>query len=531
MKSRSFVGNSVANLASQVVVALMALVVIPWLLRILGSEGYGLAAFYALLLQLFMLLDLGLGGLVLRQTARASAGGMPVERYLSLVRTVEAFFVVVAVLVSTAVWFGAGWIAGTWLDGNSLDADVIRRAVELMALSCGLRWIQVLYKGILAGLEQFIWLSGFNTLSGAARFLLVIPVLSWIGGDEPILVYLAFQTALSAVELLVIYFRKRSTDRNWELAEGTKISISFYVVRSELRFTLMLTYSAVIWVLVLRSADIVLSTTLPLAEFGIFSLAVSAAALVVLLVAPVSAVIQPRLTALVTRSGGETVRGSYLAFSAILGWLALPLGLGLAFAAKPAVEIWTRDEALAEKAAPVLALFAAGNAVLGVCQMCYLIQFARGSLRLHTIANTLFLLLIIPAQIVLSTRFGAVGAGWAWLGLNVLYLIVWTPVVNHKMLPGIHGSWLGRAILTPLIFVVPGLTGIWLFISINEEIGSASILILTAVWCGAGLLLGIRRAVNQLPKQPDTGMMSSFSTTTPPSEPEGARKDWGDEKS
>ena len=78
---------------------------------------------------------------------------------------------------------------------------------------------------------------------------------------------------------------------------------------------------------------------------------------------------------------------------------------------------------------------------------------------------------------------------------------------------------------------LPGLTGIWLFISINEEIGSASILILTAVWCGAGLLLGIRRAVNQLPKQPDTGMMSSFSTTTPPSEPEGARKDWGDEKS
>ena len=141
MKSRSFASNSAANLVSQVAVALMALVAVPWLLRLLGSEGYGLAAFYALLLQLFMLLDLGLGALVLRQTARARAGGMPVERYLSLVRTVEAFFVAVAVVVSAGVWLGAGWIAEIWLDGNDLDQDVIRRSVELMAISCGLRWM------------------------------------------------------------------------------------------------------------------------------------------------------------------------------------------------------------------------------------------------------------------------------------------------------------------------------------------------------------------------------------------------------
>lgn len=513
MKSRSFASNSAANLVSQVAVALMALVAVPWLLRLLGSEGYGLAAFYALLLQLFMLLDLGLGALVLRQTARARAGGMPVERYLSLVRTVEAFFVAVAAVVSAGVWLGAGWIAEIWLDGNDLDQDVIRRSVELMAISCGLRWMQSLYKGILAGLEQFLWLSGFNFLFGAARFLLVIPVISLLGGDEPILVYLIFQTLLSAVELAVVYLRKRSTDKLWKIPADSKVTVQFAVVRSELRFTLLLTYSAIVWVLVLRSADIILSTTLPLTEFGVFSLAVSAAALVVLVATPVASVIQPRLTAVVAKSSGETLQASYLSFSAFLGWLALPLGLGLAFAAEPAVAVWTGDEVLAEKAGPVLSLFALGNAILGICQMCYLIQFARGDLRLHTIANTIFLALIVPAQIVLSTNFGATGAGWAWLGLNVLYLVVWTPVVNHKMLPGVHGVWLRRAFLAPTLVVVPGLAGIWLVSSSYDQLGSWALVALTAGWCGLCLMLGLWRAVRQLPPQPvaeDSGLPAAL---------------------
>lgn len=52
--------------------------------------------------------------------------------------------------------------------------------------------------------------------------------------------------------------------------------------------------------------------------------------------------------------------------------------------------------------------------------------------------------MLIPTIIVLARNFGGIGAGYAWLIVNAFYLFVWTALVHHKLVPGLHFSWLMR---------------------------------------------------------------------------------------
>ena len=49
---------------------------------------------------------------------------------------------------------------------------------------------------------------------------------------------------------------------------------------------------------------------------------------------------------------------------------------------------------------------------------------------------------LIPSIIVSATYYGAVGAGYSWLVVNVLYLVSWAGYVHHKLEPGLHTQWL-----------------------------------------------------------------------------------------
>src|SRR5690606_17200936 len=74
--------------------------------------------------------------------------------------------------------------------------------------------------------------------------------------------------------------------------------------------------------------------------------------------------------------------------------------------------------------------------------------------------------------IVAATYYGGVGAGWAWLGVNSLYVIFWVGYVHSKLEPGLHFMWLVKdclAIYLPVI-VLLSLLFIWPLNSSNRWI-------------------------------------------------------------
>lgn len=131
----------------------------------------------------------------------------------------------------------------------------------------------------------------------------------------------------------------------------------------------------------------------------------------------------------------------------LISVIAVSAAITIAFCAEPLLYAWTGDYELGKEAAPILQLYAIGNGFLAVAAFPYYLQYALGNLRFHLIGNALMVVVLIPSIIAAATYYGGVGAGYVWVGMNGIFLLVWVGYVHHKLVPGLHKDWFLKDIL------------------------------------------------------------------------------------
>ena len=250
---------------------------------------------------------------------------------------------------------------------------------------------------------------------------------------------------VAAAELAVLQIKANSLLP--AVGGSEQIGWSLAPIRGVLRFSLAVAFTSTLWVLVTQLDKLVLSRLLTLQNYGYFSLAVVIAGSVLIATGPISTVLIPRLTYLAAKGDEAGMLQIYGRATRVVSAIAFPVAFVLATFAGPVVWAWTGDARAAQEIAPILQPYALGNAVMAVGAFPAYLQFAHGDLRLHLIGSVLFVVALLPSLIAGVWKFGAVGAGWAWLGTNVVYFFLWVPVVHGKLAPGLHSCWLGRDVL------------------------------------------------------------------------------------
>jgi O-antigen/teichoic acid export membrane protein len=446
--------NILANTLGQLYAALIGILLVPWYVLYLGVEAYGLVGFYTMAQGWFALLDLGLTPAIGREAARFAGGAIDALALRRLLRALEGVFLAVALAGALVITTGAESIATAWLRLATLDPLEVTRAVALIAGVIGLRWICGLYRGVIVGLEHIVWLSGFNVSIATLRFVLVIPFLAFVGSSPTH--YFGYQLGIALIELVVLWHQtyrllpRTSATRPtpWEWAP----------VRGVLRFALSAALSSAIWVVVTQTDKLVLSGWIPLADYAHFTLAVLAASGIVLVCAPLTGAVLPRLTRLSTQSDEQSMVRLYRDITQVVAVVATPPTVVLALFPEQLLWAWTADADIARHAAPVLALYAIGNGVLVLAGLPYLLQVARGDLSLHVAGNVGFVMLFLPLLLFAVRQYGMAGAGYAWVAANLLPFVIWLPYVHQRFLRGQHLRWLSRDIAA--IVLPPALAGI-----------------------------------------------------------------------
>jgi O-antigen/teichoic acid export membrane protein len=448
--------NVVANTASQLYAALIGLALVPAVVRALGVEAYGLVGFYAMAQAWFMLLDLGLTPTIGREAARFRGGAIDALQLRRLLRSMEGLFVALALAGAAILSLAAPAIAARWLKLQQLSAEEVSVALVLMAGVVALRWVAGLYRGVVAGFERIVWLSGCNAAVATARFVLVLPVMAVAGAT--ITVYFAWQLAVAVVEVLVLARMSYRLLPPVKDASGAKARVGFewQPLAGVMRFSLSAAFTSAMWVLVTQTDKLMLSTALALPEFAVFTLAVQVAGAITLLSAPIGQAVLPRLTRLAAAGDEGGLRRLYRDLTQVVVVAVVPIVVVLSCFAEPVIRAWTGDAAIAAQAAPVLALYAIGNGILAVAGLPYALQVARGNLDLHVLGNLFFIALFLPLLLWLVAVHGAVGAGVAWVVANALPLLLWIPLVHRRFLSGMHWRWLGADIAIPMLLAVSG---------------------------------------------------------------------------
>lgn len=454
--------NILANYTSQIYVTLIGIAIVPLYIRYMGAEAYGLVGFFAMLQAWFTLLDMGLTPTMARETARFHGGATDASHYRSLVRALEGVFLVVALVGGGTLFWLSEFIAYVWLKADLLPTSEIALSLKIIAVIIAMRWMGGLYRGAINGAEKLVWLSAFNSSIATLRFAGVLPVLFFI--DSSPSSFFLYQLTIATVELTGLAIKA------YQLLPvipiGQRVIWSWVPLKQVLKFSLTIAFTSSVWVLVTQTDKLVLSKVLPLADYGYFTLAVIVASGIMILGGPVSSAIMPRMANLEAQGKHDELIALYRQSTQFVAVLAGATATTLALGSESILHAWTGDSELAKGVAPILSLYAWGNGILVISAFPYYLQYAKGDLRLHLIGNAVFVVLLIPTIVLVASKYHGVGAGYVWLGMNLLSFVAWLPLVHNKFYPGLNAKWYMQDILSIVVPII--LVGVL----VNAVIGS-----------------------------------------------------------
>lgn len=442
--------NIIANYVSQFYGTVIALVMVPVYVRYMGIEAYGLIGFFTMLQMWFQLLDMGLTPTMARETARYRGGAIDGLTLRRLLRALEGVFFTVGFVGATAMIAGAGLISARWLKAEQIPQADVEHAVMLMAMIVALRWMSGMYRSAISGFERQVWLSGFNIAIATTRFVLVIPLFIFVGASPAH--FFSFQLAVAMLELAILVYQAYRLMP--AVSSHDRVPWQWQPLGNVLKFSVSIAFTNSVWVALTQTDKLVLSNLLPLTDYAYFTLAVLAASGVTVLAGPISVALQPRLSKLAAAGDDEGLVRVYRNATQLASVVAIPAALVLAFFAEQVLWVWTGDEKIVRNAAPVLTLYALGNGILAIGAFPYYLQVAKGDLKLHLIGNAIFVVLLIPALVWATWRFGTVGAGYAWLGAHLAYFLLWIPRVHDRLFGGLHRQWLWRDVGTIVLMTI-----------------------------------------------------------------------------
>ena len=465
--------NILANYAGRGWSSLLTLLFVPFYIKFLGVESYGLVGFYATIQAVFSLLDLGFSTTLNRELAILSSDNANRQETGNTVRTLESIYWCFACLIFLLTTLLAPLIAYHWINPESLSQAAVSEAIQLMGLVVSLRFPFALYSGGLMGLQRQVLLNGIMVGSGSLRGGGAVLVL-WLVSPT-IQAFFVFQAATALLETTVVMFFL------WKSIPVSFFSSQFKigVLKKVYRFAAGMTGIGISSMMLTQVDKIILSKFVSLEVFGYYSLAATASTgLVSLLVHPVFNAVFPRLSQLVKSGTAEMMVSFYHKSCQMVSLLIIPAGLVVVFFAQDVLEIWTSNFFVAANASNLLSVMTIGCIFNSFMNIPYALQLANGWTSLMFKYNTIAVIVAIPVLIVITPSYGAIGASMVWAILNVSYVFLVPPIMHRRLLKSEKMKWYVKDIGFPLLcgaFSVAALSKIFGML----EFGDLSKIVLT----------------------------------------------------
>jgi O-antigen/teichoic acid export membrane protein len=446
--------NLLAGLVNSVWSALVGLAVVPFYLKYLGIEAYGLIGFFATTQAVLSLLDMGMAPTINREVARCSASGSLREAG-KLLHTLAVVYWSMAAMIALLIVLLAPWIAEYWLQSKHVSQQTISHAIMLMGLVVACRWPIGLYQGALNGAQRLTVSSGINMVMATVGSLGTVAVLAFVSPTiEAFFIWQACVGLVYAMTMRLAAWRVIGRIRE------TKFDVN--KLKSIWRFSVGMSGIALSATVFSQMDKIILSKTLELDEFGHYMLATVVASSLYLLIMPMFNAIYPRLSALVVTGETEKLTELYRWGTRLLATVLFPFAMVLAVFSEDLVYIWTGNPNIALRVAPVISVLAIGSALHGVMFFPYALQLAYGMTRLPLTINAILMVVLVPLTIFLSLKYGALGGAMAWLVLHVLYILLGTWLTHRQLLKNLGMIWLLQDVVIPLgLSIMVGLIGLY----------------------------------------------------------------------
>jgi O-antigen/teichoic acid export membrane protein len=422
---------------------LLSFIFIPLYIKILGSESYGLIAFFATLVGSLSILDMGLSTAISRQVSVLNADRSNIKIIGDLVFSVEIIYWVISLLIGICIIFFSENIALHWLKSNSLEITKIRNSIIIMGAIFAFSFPISLYSGVLNSLGLQLQCAGFTLLSTILKSIGVLIVLDYY--HPTIENYFIWHFLISLVLVLVL---KKSV--------GAKIflqspNFSRKQLGSIWKFSAGMAGISFITFFLSQIDKIMVSKFLALDVVGYYGLAFTLGFAITQVITPFQPIIFPKFSTLVSLNKHEELVDLYHKYSRWITLIIGPIGFGMILFSSEILMFWTKNTVLTENTAPILRILTAGTLFNCLMWVPYWYLLAKGITKFTFYQNLIAAVILIPLLYYWIINYGAIGASLVWFTVNLGYVIISIPIFHKLYMKKELMKWYIEDTLKPLI--------------------------------------------------------------------------------
>jgi len=440
--------NLIFNYFGSFLIAIFQFITIPFYIKLLGKDAYGLVGFYSTLQAVFIIFDLGISATFNREMAKASSQEGSGQYANNLFRTFEVLYWLIALVVGLLVITLSSFIANHWIGDKVLPQDVKLQSVIMMGVLLLFRWPIALYTGGLFGLQQQVSYNIINLIAEFTKALGAILLLYFYNSD--IRIFFVWQIVISALVLFVL----RLVLKHKMPPASEKPVFNFGLIASLRKFTLGMSGISLISILVYEADKIFVAKLTTLALLGIYTTTSSVASSLSRFSSPLGQSFYPRIVQEVQKNNSIEVAKLFKNASQLMAVLVSPVSLLIFFFSKELLLLWTKNEEFSAIGADLLKMFIIGNLAVTFNAIPYILQLSYGYTKLTFYQNVFLFIVLIPSLLIVVPKYGVQGAAFLWMSSNVIVFCASSFIMFKKYLSADRNYWYLHFIIKPVLISI-----------------------------------------------------------------------------
>jgi O-antigen/teichoic acid export membrane protein len=421
---------------------------IPYYIKYLGTEGYGLIMFSTTLQAIIFLLDAGFSSSVRRELSIGVKNEHFVEKAASFVKTLELFYGIIFLVLILLITFSANAIADNWFNFKDLSHTEVKNALILMVIISVFQMQSSLYDGALQALEFQVLSNVVKTLSTVFRSGVVIFIIMYY--PSPV-IFLFWQLIIIIFFTIVqrfLFFKKLYSYVKNVKNYGQR---GFILLKNSLEISLLFLAISIFSALNLQIDKIIISKLLPIANIGYYTTVYTMGQVLVSISGPISSALAPRLIRMFSLNDFGMVKTLFHKFAKFNVILTTSLGITILMNSLNIISIWTNNPDFTSHANPLVPFMVVAGLCFSAQIIPYNLAVANADLKPTLMTCTFNLILSLPAYYWATLQYGMKGTSAVWMVSNIGMMFFNVFFYLRKSLPNSYLKWLLHDFLIPLV--------------------------------------------------------------------------------
>jgi len=412
--------------------ALLPLAFIPLIINVLGTERYGIIAFFYMLVGLLGLLDAGISGTFLKLVATNKGD---IKNYRKVfVLFIKILFVFILIGFSLFIFFNLKeeYVVSTWINTKVARKEALY-AVQSIGLILFLLYVKSYLSSFVNGMEKqelvSIWGGVYNTIFYFGSYISIRYIDGSLFSFFYIMKWLAILDVLVVIIMVFLIYTGHvrillASDLIHDKDVPELIGNEFKLTKI-IKFSIQLSGLSIIWVIATQIDRFVLSMYIPLDEYAKYQIAVQLSSTIAVISAPLTQILLPKLSNLYHDNQHQLYTKLFCNSLVIFTFLLAPLGPYFFYFGGDLISLWIGDAELAYEVNNFSKWLVSAAFVSAIMNFIFIYLYSVGHLKQHFYAYALYSLFSVPLSILVAKHYGAIGSAKFVFAHTLIFMLIW----------------------------------------------------------------------------------------------------------